>query len=342
MTDTKKPIIHENHDWLEAVVEEIVEPERPIIDPHHHLWIARGAGDYLLPELWGDTNSGHNIEKTVFIECHAEYRKEGPEHLRPIGETEFVTAIADQSDAGDAGQARVAGIVAAADLRLPTEVLQQVLDGHANAAKGRFRGIRQAGAYEANRDILFIKPRQPADLYLDEDFRRGVRTLGDQGLTYDTWHYHHQNRDFLEFVKSVPETTIVLDHFGTPLGVGPYAGQRDEIYQQWRKDIADIAQCPNVVAKLGGLAMPDNGFGWNLGDVPPTSDEFITAQSRYYMHTLECFGVDRCMFESNFPVDKWSLSYHVVWNAFKKMVMDCSEDDKHKLFYANAKRVYRL
>jgi predicted TIM-barrel fold metal-dependent hydrolase len=166
--------------------------------------------------------------------------------------------------------------------------------------------------------------------------------LGRLGHTHDNFHYFHQNRDFLDLARAVPETTMVLDHFGAPLGVGPYADRREEIYAQWRKDITDIAKCPNVVAKLGGLAMPNNGFGWDLRETPATSDELIEAQKRYYMHTIESFGPDRCMFESNFPVDRSSISYHVVWNAFKKMVSDFSEDEKHALFYGTAARVYRI
>lgn len=334
-------MIHETHDWLEAVKEDIIDPDRPIIDPHHHLWNARGAGDYLLADLWGDTGAGHNVQKTVFIECHASYRKDGPEHLRCVGETEFVADIVKASRQ-DSSQATVAGIVAFADLRLPLKQLDEVLDAHFDAAEGTFRGVRHAGAHEDDPSYLFIKPRQPKHLYADPDFRRGLAHLGSRGLTYDTWHYHHQNREFLDLARAVPDTTIVLDHFGTPMGVGPYQGQRQAIFQQWQTDIADIAKCDNVFAKLGGLAMPDNGFGWNLRDEPPTSDEFVSAQKDYYHHTLDCFGVDRCMFESNFPVDKWSLSYHVVWNGFKKIAANYSEAEKHRLFYETAAQVYRL
>lgn len=333
-------MIHETHDWLEAVKEDIIEPERPIIDPHHHLWIARG-GDYLLPELWADTSSGHNIKKTVFIECHACYHNAGPEHLRPLGETEFVTKMAKAS-AKDPDQATIAGIVAFADLRLPLEQLDEVLEAHDKASGGLLRGIRHSGAHQDNPDFLFIKPRQPKGLYADPDFRRGLAHLGQRGLTYDTWHYHYQNRDFLELVQAVPDTTIIMDHFGTPLGVGPYANQRQQIFEGWRGDIAEIARCSNVYAKLGGLAMPDNGFGWNLRDVPPSSDEFVAAQQDYYHHALDCFGPERCMFESNFPVDKWSLSYHVMWNGFKKMVAGYSEVEKSHLFHDTAAQVYRL
>ena len=168
------------------------------------------------------------------------------------------------------------------------------------------------------------------------------RRLGELGYTYDTWHFFHQNRDYLALARAVPETTMILDHFGTPLGVGRYAGKQQEIFPRWKEDIAAIAECPNVIAKLGGLAMPDNGFGWDSRELPPTSGEFVEAQKRYYLHTIDCFGPSRCMFESNFPVDKMSISYHVMWNGMKKIVHDFSEDEKQEMFYGTAARAYRL
>jgi predicted TIM-barrel fold metal-dependent hydrolase len=162
------------------------------------------------------------------------------------------------------------------------------------------------------------------------------------GLSYDTWHYHYQNRDFLDLARACPDTQMVLDHFGTPLGVGPYATKKKEIFEAWLKDIEAIAECPNVVAKLGGLAMPDNGFGWDSRATPPSSDEFCEAQRDYYLHTIECFGPDRCMMESNFPVDRWSLSYQVLFNGLKKIVAEFSDSEKTAMFHDTAARVYRL
>jgi predicted TIM-barrel fold metal-dependent hydrolase len=179
-------------------------------------------------------------------------------------------------------------------------------------------------------------------LYADPRFRAGVARLGERGLTYDTWHYHYQNQEFADLARAVPGTTMVLDHFGTPLGVGPYASQREHIFQQWTADISGIATCSNVVAKLGGLAMPDNGFGWHTADRPPTSDQFVRAQRRYYLHMIEQFGPTRCMFESNFPVDRLSLSYRVVWNGFKTMIVDFTPDERDAMLRATAARVYRL
>ncbi len=326
--------------WLDQVEEEIVDPARAIVDPHHHLWRHPGLSPYLLDDLWADTGSGHNIEKTVFMECGAEYRSEGPDPLRSLGEVEFVVDLAAQSAQGGEGRAEIAALVSHVDLRLAD--VEDVLAQHCETSRGLFRGIRHAGARDENKKDLMIPGRAPEGLYEDPDYRRGVALLGRLGQSFDTWHYHHQNPAFAELARAVPDTPMVLDHFGTPLGVGPYAGRREEIFEQWQKDVAEIAQCENVYAKLGGLAMPDNGFGWMGREKPPSSDEFVAVQSRYYLHMIECFTPARCMFESNFPVDKFSLSYPVLWNGLKKIVADFSEDEKDSLFRGTATEVYRL
>jgi L-fuconolactonase len=322
--------------WLDSVFEDVVDPDAPIIDPHHHLWPVGGSLPFGLAELEADLGSGHNVVDTVFVECGAAYDRSTGDAFAPVGETTFVTGEAERSDRTVMG-----GIVAHADLR-DAEHLDAVLDAHDEAGRGRFRGIRHAGSHALHPEVLTIPGGAPAGLYADSAFRAGVDRLGERGLTYDTWHYHYQNRDFLELARAVPGTTMVLDHFGTPLGVGPYESQREQIFQQWKSDIADIATCENVVAKIGGLAMPDNGFGWHTADRPPTSDEFIEAQGRYYLHTIEQFGPERCMFESNFPVDRFSLSYRTVWNAFKKLVADFSADERDAMLRGTAARVYRL
>jgi len=333
-----KPI---DSNWLKQVTEPAIDPARRIVDPHHHLWRRDDIGNYALDELWADTGSGHNVEKTVFVECGASYRTTGPEHLRCIGETEFVADIAAASAKGGRGKAVISAIVAHADLTQGA-VLEEVLQAHEETGRGLFRGIRHAGALDPHPEDLMIAGRALPGLYARKDFRDGMKVLGRLGYTYDTWHYHHQNAAFAELARAVPGTTMVLDHFGTPLGVGRYREQREAIFADWKKDIAEIARCPNVVAKLGGLAMPDNGFGWSERAKPPTSDEFVQAQKRYYLHAIECFGPNRCMFESNFPVDKWSISYPVLWNGLKKIVADFSESEKDAMFYGTAARIYRL
>ncbi len=327
--------------WLDQVQEEIIDPEREIVDPHHHLWRERRWFPYLLEDLWTDTGSGHSVKKTVFVQCRASYRTEGPEHLKPVGETEFVAEIAEQSRKGSENQARIAGIVSHANLTLGSRV-EEILEAHDEAGRGLFRGIRHAGAREKIPDVLMIPGLGEKDLFNREDFRQGVRLLGRRGLTYESWHYHHQIKSFTRLARAVPGAVIILDHLGTPLGVGSYRGKRDEIFREWKKDIADLARCENVYAKLGGMAMPDNGFGWHLRALPPSSDEFVNAQKEYYLHTIDCFGPQRCMFESNFPVDRLSISYHVVWNGFKKIVADFSEAEKDMMFSGTATRVYNL
>ncbi len=331
--------------WLEQVREDIVEPDRPIIDPHHHLWMKRFNRNYLLEELWRDTGSGHNIEKTVFIECHAFYLREGPDHLRPTGETSYISNLAEESYAQQDRHARVAGIVAHADLTLAgesEELLLEVLQTHREICKGRLRGIRHQGARDKRPEDLFIPGPAPSYLYGKESFRRGLGILAEQGLSFDAWHYHHQNLDFIDLARDLPQVTMILDHFGTPLGVGIYRYSRDEIFQEWKQEMKELAKCPNVYIKLGGLAMPDNGFGWHEAERPVSSDELVAAQKKYYLHTIDCFGPERCMFESNFPVDRLSINYHCLWNGFKKMVSDFSESDKHALFYGTAEKVYSL
>ncbi len=324
--------------WLAQISETIIDPAREIVDPHHHLW-RRQNWTYELAELWGDTGAGHNVVQTVFLECGSQYDKQAPEHLKPIGETKYVVGIAKASSE-DKNQANIAAIVGRADLAHAQ--LDEVLDAHEEAGQGLFRGIRHTGATDPHPQALSIPGQAPEGLYAMDEFRQGVALLGKRGYSYDTWHYHHQNKDFYELAKAVPDTPMVLDHFGTPLGVGPYADKREEIFAAWKDDIAALAECPNVMAKLGGLAMPDNGFGWHQRDLPPTSDEFVEAQARYYHHAIACFGPQRCMFESNFPVDRLSISYPILWNGLKKIAHQYDDADQQSMFSETARRFYRI
>lgn len=326
--------------WLDQVQEEIIDPDRRIIDPHHHLWSEPLMfGRYELEDLWADTGSGHNIEKTVFIDCHANYRVDGPGRMKPIGETEYVAKVAAASR-DNPEQATIAAIVSHANLLLGDEV-EEILHAHEDVGQGLFRGIRHAGPYDDTGALANAGGGRPCP-YQEVQFQQGLRRLAAMGYSYDTWHFHMQNAAFLALAQAVPEATMVLDHFGTPLGVGPYADRREEIFAQWCEDIAAIAQCPNVYAKLGGLAMIDNGFGWHAQSRPPTSDEFVAAQRRYYEHAIECFGPQRCMFESNFPVDRLSIAYPVLWNGLKKIAAQYSENEQDAMFYGTAAQVYKV
>ena len=327
-------------EWLTQVEEEVLEPDLPICDPHHHLW-DHPDSRYLLDELLADTGSGHNVVSTVFMECGSMYRADGPEAMRPVGETEFVNGIAAMSASGGYGDGRMcASIVSFADLALGAAV-GEVLDAHM-AASPRFRGIRHASAWDAHDSIRNAHTNPKGGLLGDSKFREGFAELGKRGLTFDAWLYHTNIHELTALARAFPEQPIVLDHFGGPLGIGPYEGKRSEIYETWKDDVAVLAACENVVAKIGGLVMPLNGFGFHKRDLPPSSDEVASATRDYYLHMIDCFGPARCMFESNFPVDKQSCSYQVLWNSFKKIADGFSPADKAALFHDTATRFYRV
>ncbi len=326
--------------WLAQVSEEIVDPQMPICDPHHHLWDHPGSR-YLLDELMLDTGSGHNVVSTVFVECASMYRAAGPVAMQPVGETEFVNGVAAMSASGIYGDMRAcAGIVSFADLTLGAAV-GEVLDAHM-AASPRFRGIRHASSWDASKEVRNAHTKPTEHLLSDVRFREGYAELGKRGLSFDAWLFHPQIPELTDLARAFPETTIIFDHFGGPLGIGPYAGKREPIFEQWKNDVSELASCPNVVAKIGGIVMAINGFGFHKADKPATSDAIVAATGPYHLHAIEQFGADRCMFESNFPVDKVSCSYPVLWNAFKKLAKDFSPSEKAALFHDTATRVYRL
>lgn len=330
----------EQRAWLAQHTEEIIDPGREIIDPHHHMWRTSGLPVYLLEDLWEDTESGHRIVKTVFMECGAEYRVDGPEHLKVVGETEFVrdAAIASRGQ----GKAEIAGIVAHADLTLELDLLRETLEAHEEAGEGLFRGIRHGGAHDPDKSLGWLDATSHPDLFQQSGFRNGVSLLGELGYTYDSWHYHFQNSAYSDLAQAVPGTTIVLDHFGTPCGVGSYEGKMEDVMSEWKADMVRMSEFENVVVKIGGLAMPVNGFNWHNREMPPSSEEVADAHREYYLHTIDAFGPSRCMFESNFPVDKLSLSYSIYWNAMKRIASEFSDDEQHELFYGTASRVYKV
>lgn len=334
-----------NADWLALTVEQALESELPICDPHHHLWEFREDQPeprYLLDDLLADTNSGHNVVSTVFIECGAMYKTDGPEALRPVGETEFVNGIAAMSASGRYGATQVAaGIVGHANLLLGDDVAP-VLDAQIAAGGGQFRGIRHSVPWDASDDVPVIRGKRPPHLLMDDTYRAGFAHLARFGLSYEAWLYHPQIQELTDLARAFPDTVIILNHFGGPVGIGPYAGRREELFAVWQADIAELATCQNVVAKLGGLNMAINGFGWHEKPKPPTSEELMAATRPWYEYTIEQFGADRCLFESNFPVDKLSCSYGVLWNAFKRLTAGCSDAEKASLYHDTAARIYRL
>ena len=328
--------------WLNQVQEEIIDPERPIIDPHHHLWNDKDGSDYELDKLWVDTASGHNIFGTVFVECGTNYRQDGSEPMRPVGETEYVAATAAMAKRESApGKPPILGIVSHANLKLGAAVVE-VFDAHREAAQGLLRGIRHSVAYYPDPPAVERYTGRIKHLLMNAEFRTGFAELAPAELTFDAWLTHEQIPELTDIARAFPETTIIFDHFGGPMGIGPYEGKQADIFKQWRLDVAELATCNNVVAKLGGLAMPINGWGWNERDTPATSDEIVATHEAYYLHSIDCFGPNRCMFESNFPVDKLSVSYSVLWNAFKKIASRFNDEEKTAMFRGTAERVYRL
>ena len=327
----------EHEAWIAQVVEEAIEPDLAICDPHHHLWLDKGhtGAPYTLEDLHADTGGGHNVVQTVFLECHAEYRREGPRHLRPVGETEFVVELAEQSAAGPG--AEIAGIMGNADLALGAAV-SEVLDAHEEAARGRFRGIRYICAQDPH-PPLAMGDSAPMD---DPTYLEGVRTVGAKGYTYDAMVYHPQLPELAAVARACPDTPIVIDHLGGFLGTGPYRDRREEILATWKTSMSELAACPNTFLKVGGIGMPMMGFRWDKQDSPPTSLELAEPWTEPIQWVIEEFGPDRCMFESNFPVDKRGAGYNVLWNAFKRIAADYSADEKRDLFHDTAARAYRL
>ena len=328
-------------DWLDRRKEPILEPELPIVDPHHHLW-QRPGWRFLLDDLLLDLNSGHNIVATVFMEARSMYRDQGSEEMKPVGEVEFANGIAAMSASGIYGKARIAaGIVGHADLTLGGRV-EPVLSALMRAGGERFRGIRHGVSWDADPSI--VSPASPVrpGLLADKTFREGFAVLSRLGLSYDVSLYHPQIADVADLAGAFPDTRIVLNHVGGVLGIGVYRGKRNEVFSGWAASIKALAAHPNVYVKLGGLGQGYTGLGFN-DDAEPPSSEMIAARFRPYVETcIKAFGASRCMFESNFPVDKISYSYQVFWNACKLMAKGAISAEKADLFAGSAARCYRL
>ena len=346
------------------MTEEIIEPALPIVDPHHHLWFRPGSvlaalerqdnltvrallptfrrhARYLFDELLADLNTGHNVRATVFVEVRAMYRARGPQALQSVGEVEFANGMAATAASGLFGDIAIcSGIVGCVDLRLGDEV-NDVLLAHIHAGNGRYRGIRANHvAYDA--DPAVLGGAGVPHLMLDPHFREGFRHLAPLGLSYDAYQLEYQLPELLDLARAFPATQIILNHAGGLFGLGPYRGRSEERFANWRANIRSLAQCPNVSVKLGGLGMPMCGLPSNCSPTPPGSVQLAAEWRPYIEHCIEAFGVDRCMFESNFPVDAATAGYAVLWNAFKRIAGGASDSEKAALFSGTARRVYRL
>ena len=346
--------------------EQPIAPELPIVDAHHHLWLLpqaaleameqqhaslleralaptlRRHARYLFDELLADAQSGHNVRATLFVDAQAMYRADGPDRMKSVGEVEFVNGVAAMSASGLFGETRLcAGIVGGVDLRLG-DALEEVLIAHIRAGGGRYRGVRAAGiAYDDDKVILGTGSGTPHVLS-HPVFRKGFGVLHRLGLTFDVFLLEPQLPELIDLAQTFPETTIILNHLGCPLGVGRYAGKRDESFPIWRSRIQALARCPNVLMKLGGLGIPLGGFS-SYGASPPMTSTQLAEEWKPYVETaIEALGANRCMFESNFPVDAAVANYTVLWNAFKRLAAGASDAEKEALFSGTATRAYRL
>jgi L-fuconolactonase len=341
--------------------EPILEPDLPIIDPHHHLWdwpesvfsnqaqpehgfttVIRRCMRYLLPELLADLESGHNICATVFMECGAMYKADGLETFRCVGETEFANGVAAMSASGRYGKARIcAGIVGHADLTQGASV-RDVLEAHQRAGGGRLRGVRHAAPFDADPQVLGRPSYAASGLYHSPQFRQGFAQLANCGLSFDAWLFEPQLPDVIDLARSFPDVPLILDHLGTPLGNAAYQGEREARFAIWHDNIRKLAALPNVSMKVGGLGMVFCNFPSFLQEPAAPASQLASEWKPYVETAIEAFGTARCMFESNFPVDLGACNYKVLWNAFKILAKDCSADEKADLFYGTANRVYKL
>lgn len=339
--DTRPLHIPVRPDWLALHSEPALEPDREVVDAHHHLWDRPGSR-YLLPELLADAVDGHRVVQTVFVQSRSMYRAGGPEALRPVGEVEFANGAAAMSASGFYGPARAcAAIVGCADLSLG-DAVSPVLDALASAGNGRLRGIRFPVAFHPDEAVRSTPAVSPPGLMASAAFRAAASAVARAGLSLDVWAYHTQLPEVATLAAALPDLTVVVDHCGGPIGVGPYEGRREAAFAEWSDAMAALAERPNVVVKLGGLAMRVGGFDFDQRPRPPSSDDLATAWRPTVETCIALFGPDRCMFESNFPVDKGMVGYRVLWNGFKRLAAGLSEDEKRALFAGTARRVYRL
>jgi predicted TIM-barrel fold metal-dependent hydrolase len=328
-------------DWLALRNEEVLDPTRPIVDPHHHLW-DRGGQRYMIEEMAADIASGHNIIATVYVDCRSMYRASGPQAFRPVGEVEFANGVAAMSASGGYGPAAIcAGIVSHVNLLLG-DGARAVLEAELAAGQGRFRGIRHSSPWDADPGVAGMYATRPKGLLLDANFRKGFACLAPLDLSFDAWLFHPQIGELADLARAFPDGKIVLDHCGGPIGLGSYANRREEIFATWKASIREIAKCGNVRVKLGGLAMRLLGYDFHERPTPPSSEDLAAAWRPYIETCIEAFGPERSMFESNFPPDKGQCSYQVIFNAFKRIAASYSEAEKTALFSKTAADFYRL
>jgi predicted TIM-barrel fold metal-dependent hydrolase len=321
-----------------------IEPDLPIIDTHHHLWIVPpfgGMEPFPIEQLAAErAASGHDVFATVFVDCQRTYLENASEAMRVIGETRTVDAEAAAAErAGGTMRGLAAAIVSRADMRLAARV-EDVLVAHLAESPTRFRGIRHMAPWHLGMDFFGLDTSE--HMMRSSAFCAGVACLARLNLSFDAWVMFTQLDDVAYLARAVPQATIILDHAGTPLGVGPYADKADDVFNAWKRGMMDLAQCPNVVVKIGGLLIHNTGLAPHQPAPPMTSKQVATALRRYVLTTIDIFSPDRCMFESNFPVDRYSVSYGNLWNGFKRLASDFARNEREALFAGTARRAYRL
>lgn len=329
--------------WRDQVVEAVIEPELPIIDAHHHLWTPSPFPrfeTYGPVELREDMiNCGHNIIGTVYTDSHYNYRTDGPEHLRHVGETEYAEQARQEGRRiGGKAAGICAAIVTTANL-LQGEKVGEVLDAHV-AASPRFRGIRHITAFDGNLEPIY--GAYEAGLMMSPAFREGFAELARRDLTFDAYLFFPQLPELVDLAQKFPDARIVLNHVGGYIGISSYAERPDETFAQWKANMAAVAALPNVSLKLGGLNMAVTAMIPADDEKPFTSEQVASAQRDLMLTAIDLFGPERCMVESNFPVDMVYVSYTVLWNAFKRMTADFSDQERSNLFSETAKRIYRF
>jgi len=350
----------------EASREPVLEPDLPIVDPHQHFWfqpkrvleamqgiddqgadIARLYGSharYLFDDFVADATAGHNIRASVLVETHTMYRTTGPQEMRSVGEVEFMNGMAAMAASVLITDVKVgAGIVGAVDLRLG-EAAQEVLAAHMRAGGDRYRGIRPPGTFfDANLYCFSQAFGAKPGVLREPKFRAAFKQLEPLKLSCDIYVLEPQLPELIDLARTFPGTQIILNHAGSPLGIGPYAGTLAQRFPIWRDNLRELSKSANVAVKLGGLGCPYVGLPSSLRDRVPARSEDLAKDWRPYIETcIEIFGADRCMFEGNYPVEGVTADYSTIWNAFKRVVGGASPQEKRALFHDTAARVYRL
>lgn len=334
--------------WIYQVEEPAIDAGRRIIDPHQHIWTERfalyvehfgaaSADDFLA----GIARSGHNIVATVHLTIQADYRDDLPEAMKPVAETEYLEGLADDLARRSPPVPKLAaGIVAGADMLLG-DAVEPVLEAHAAASPDRFRGIRHAVAWHPSPLVPFKEHRD--GIVTEPAFIEAARCLAKRGLTLDLFVFYNQLPQIVALARAVPDLVIVLNHTGGPLHDPRFAEESEAILAEWRQGMEAVAACPNVVIKLGGINMlPLAGDRWTGQPKPPSSEQLAAFVGPYVRFAIDCFTPARAMFESNFPTERPSANYGLVWNGFKRISAGFSEHEKEQLFFSVARDTYRL